>query len=302
MTTSFLHLPAVPSGILPIVFTLCLGTNLLVTACGGGPKHNGYKTESAKPWQTAHTLTWNSTGEAEGDGYISWRDRSRAKWFQIELPSDGELSIKIAKTFADENSTTDIAFEVLDTSYRILTVANHEEDDAGEPTKERTLYDLLKGSYYIHVYVQKKTDSADFTLVAQHKPGLLEGSTPPAITAGNADFIPPLPMVPVVDDTPKTAKKKPIKPTAKPVAKLKKRYGRIIRVVRKGSGNRITINAGAAAGVQVGWKGAIIGKTGKTIKNGRFKVSKVTNGESYGQVKASRQEILAAKRIVVYPP
>src|SRR5690606_27564001 len=109
---------------------------------------------------------------------------------EITPPSDGS------------NEEFDLGFEVLDKDYRVLVRSDLQEgDDIGSLEKSKSLKDLEPGKYFIHLYLQHRLDIADYELRAELKPMATVGrSDCPAQVA----FVPPLPMVPLQDDTPRT--------------------------------------------------------------------------------------------------
>jgi hypothetical protein len=78
------------------IVSLCL----LLAACGGPqiPAHNGYKPKEAKPWQKAKTLKFDDKLEAKTDGDLSYPDMRRAHWYQLTLPSNGQLQLQLEVT------------------------------------------------------------------------------------------------------------------------------------------------------------------------------------------------------------
>ncbi|MDX2090808.1 MAG: hypothetical protein SFX73_23315 [Kofleriaceae bacterium] len=261
-----------------------LASILAAAACGGPqiPTHNGYKSEKVKPWKKPKTLVWDEKGETKADGELSYPDMRRARWYAFELPAPGEVSLKLEVNPPGDavNEDFDLAMEVLDPGYRVISKADAEEEDVGELTKTRNLLDLQPGNYLVHIYLQGRMDSADYVLRASYKRA---GSTDvksdfPAQVA----FLPALPMVPLNDDTP--AKYKP--PTSTPVVVKKPSGGggspkkppppkeepaappattktaRIIATSVSGGGTQITIGMGTAQGVASGWKAKIAGVQG----------------------------------------
>src|SRR5690606_503981 len=99
---------------------------LAVPACGGPkvPAHSGYKSEKAKPWNKPKVLRLDQEKlEAKASGELSYRDFRRARWFAIDLPANGELTLKLEITPpGDEiNEEFDLAMEVLDPGFRVIS-------------------------------------------------------------------------------------------------------------------------------------------------------------------------------------
>jgi len=252
---------------------------LIVAACGGAqiPTGNGYKgADKAKPWKKSKTLKWNDKLEAKAEGDLSYPEMRRAAWFIADLPQNGELDLRLEVTPGDNvGEDFDLAMEIMDEGYRVIAKSDQEEGDAGQLTKQKALLDLEPGKYYVHLYLQGRLDSADYVLKAAFKPA--------TATEGKSDFpaevafLPPLPMVPLNDDTPKNYKppttavvvhtthhphldKKPEPPP--PVATLS---ARIIGVSVVSGGTQITIGRGTATGAKAGMQGKVNGLSGGTF-------------------------------------
>lgn len=174
-------------------------------ACGGVkiPTHSGYKSEKVKPWKKPKNLKLNDKLEAKSDGDLSYPEMRRAKWYAIDVPSHGELDIRLEITPPGDatNEDFDLAMEILDPGFRVIAKSDLDEGDAYELTKTKTLYDLAPGRYLIHLYLQGRLDSADYDLRAAFK-----ASAPAEVKSdfpAQVGFVPALPMVPLDDDTPK---------------------------------------------------------------------------------------------------
>jgi hypothetical protein len=282
---------------------------LLAAACGPAiPEHNGYKGNNVKPWRNAKVLELDEVFEAEVDESVDYRKRKRAKWYAIDTPEYGELQVKLtASTLAlGEVRNFDLAFEVLDSNFNMLTRADAEEDDAGEEKKERTLYELSGGRYFVHIYAQQRVDAADFTLRVLFKAEkkAYESNFPAKVA-----YVSALAAVPPVDDSPlpeppkrcrgKNCKKRTPKVNDKPSTSVQ---ARISGITASGGGTRIKINKGSSAGVQKGWKGSVITKGGSSIAGGGFTVSSVSSNESYATVSATPDAVTSAKYVRLRPP
>jgi hypothetical protein len=252
------------------VLSACLLAS--VTGCGGPdiPAHNGYRPKEARPWKKPKTLKLDEKMEAKTDGELSYPEMRRARWFQIDLPTDGELALTLEVTPPGDavNEDFDLAMEVIDPSSRVISKSDLEDEDAGELTKKKTLVELSPGKYLIHLYLQGRLDSADFVLRAAFKPtaAAMAKTTFPAEVA----FVPSLAMVPIQDDTPRNYKPpgtavvkvnrqprtaQPPPPTT-PVATVS---ARIIGVQVVSGGTQITVGRGKATGASDGMKGKIGG-------------------------------------------
>ena len=253
---------------------LVIGITLALGACGGPkiPMHAGYKNEKVKPWKKPKALALDEKLEAKTEGDLSYADMRRAKWFSIELPRHGELSLRLEITPPGEaaNDDFDLALEILDPGFRVISKSDLEDEDAHELTKTKTLFDLEAGKYLIHLYLQSRMDTADFILRAAFKPTTaaeLKSDFPTQVA-----FIPPLPMVPLNDDTP--AKYKPptnvvirtkVKPKLnpadpKPVATAL--TARIVGVSVVSGGTKIVVGRGTNTGAMSGMKAKLGGVQG----------------------------------------
>jgi len=182
-------------------------------ACGGTqiPQHNGYKSEKVKPWKKPKALSFDEKMELKTEAELSYPEMRRARWYSVDVPGNGELALKLEITPPGEavNEEFDLAFEVLDPGYHVVAKSDLEEQDAHELNKTRAVK-VKHGQYLVHVYLQGRMDTAEYILRGAFK------STPaddvktnfPALVA----FVPMLPMVPLADDTPKSAIQKPIPP------------------------------------------------------------------------------------------
>jgi hypothetical protein len=303
----------------------------LVAACGAKiPEHDGYRTAKAEVWATPQKIELDDDFEAEVDSELSYPKRQRARWLVLNLPRAGEIDLSL--TYAplgevvnelDEDDPFDVGFEVYDDHFRVLTRADRSEDDAGERKKRRTLYELPRGKYYIHVFLQRRLDEVEYSLRLQLRPAEVDiASTDfPKMVA----FLDPLPAVPEVDDAPRPEPcrgrkcggngKKPPKPesdrtepepqpaggsevVAVPSGGLR---ARITGVRAAGGGTRITINRGTAHGVAKGWRGRIVTKDSKSIPNGSFVLDTVKAQESEATVQTTPDAATSAAHAIIQP-
>lgn len=273
---------------------------LIVAACGGAqiPTGNGYKgADKAKPWKKAKTLKWDDKREAKAEGDLSYPEMKRAAWFAADLSQNGELDLRLEVTPGDNvGEDFDLAMEIMDAGYRVIAKSDQEEGDAGQLTKQKALLDLEPGKYYIHLYLQGRLDSADYVLKAAFKPA--------AAAAGKSDFpaevafLPPLPMVPINDDTPKNYHPptstpvivhtvhhpKDVKPPPPPpVATL---TARIIGVSVVSGGTQITIGRGTATGAKAGMQGKVNG-----LSSGSFTIASCNERACTATVQATPDQV-----------
>jgi hypothetical protein len=270
-----------------------------LAACGGAqiPAHNGYKPKEAKPWKKPKVLKFDDKMEAKTDGDLSYADMRRARWFQVELPTNGQLSLALEITPPGDavNDDFDLAMEVVDPSFRVISKSDLEDEDAHELNKKKTLVDLAPGKYLIHLYLQGRMDSADFVLRAAFK------STAAAEAQTNFPaevlYVPTLAMVPLQDDTPRNYKpqtsavvkviKKPNQPPPPPPPAATV-SARIIGVQVVSGGTLITVGRGKTSGASDGMKGKIAGiSAGFTIGNCNDRTCTATVAATPDQIKNS---------------
>jgi hypothetical protein len=258
-----------------------------VAACGGPqiPQHNGYKETTKQPWKKFKPLKFDAKGEAKVDGDLSYPDRRRAAWFGVDLTAPSTLAIRLDITPPGDavNDDFDLGVEILDPANRPITRKDLEEGDSQHDlNKQLEAKDLQPGHYSIHLYLQGRLDTAEFTIHATLKGGAAVEvkSDFPAQVA----FVGPLPMVPVTDDTPKNYKP----PTTTPVV-VTHHHGapppptptkppppttvsaRIIGVAAGSAGTTITIARGTSAGAHNGETGKLVG-----VSSGTFSLANCT--------------------------
>lgn len=280
-----------------------------VTACGGPqiPTHNGYKPKEAKPWKKPKALKFDDKMEAKAEGDLSYPDMRRARWFELTLPSSGELTIALEITPPGDavNDDFDLGMEVLDPSYRVISKSDLEDEDAHELNKKKTLVELAPGKYLVHLYLQGRMDTADFVLHAAFK------ATAAAEVKSNfpaeVEFVPVLPQVPIQDDTPRSYKPPVIvekhgprrpkppqaTPQATPVATVS---ARIINVQIVAGGTQITLGRGTTTGASDGMHGSIRGVPGA------FQISGCNERTCTATIKATPDQIKASDSMVTLTP
>jgi hypothetical protein len=283
----------------------------VLCACGGVkvPKHSGYKSEKAKPWKKPKVLTWDEKLEAKTEGDLEYKDYRRARWFAVDLPAQGEVTLRLEITPPGDqtNEDFDLGLEVLDPGFRVVSKSDLEDDEAGELTKTKTLFDLNPGRYYIHLYLQGRLDSADYIIRLSYKrtaPAEVKSNFPAEVA-----FVPALAMVPLQDDTPKgwrpeappkvvkiikgPRQPKVVKEDPKPASL----QGRIIGVSIVSGGTQITVGKGTATGAAVGMKGKING-----LATGSFTLSSCNERTCLAVVPVTPDQIKGAGGTVSLTP
>lgn len=277
-------------------------------ACGGPqvPTHNGYKPKEAKPWKKPKTIKFDEKMEGKAEGDVSYPDMRRARWFQVNLPSNGQLSLQLEITPPGDavNDDFDLGMEVFDPAFKVISKSDLEDEDARELNKKKTLVDLAPGAYLIHIFLQGRMDSADFTLRTAFKPtAAAEAKTNfPAEVL----FVPTLAMVPIQDDTPRNYKQpvvvvtrhtgpapKKKEPEPPPAATVS---ARIIGISVVSGGTAITIGRGTRGGAAQGMKGKIGGMAAA------FTVGSCNDNTCTATVAATPDQIKASSGTVTLSP
>jgi hypothetical protein len=273
-------------------------------ACGGPqiPTHNGYKPKEAKPWKKPKALKFDDKGETKAEGDLSYPDMRRAKWFELALPSNGQLALTLEVTPPGDavNDDFDLGMEVFDPSDRPISKSALDDEDAHELTKKKTLVDLVPGKYLVHLFLQGRMDTAEFVLRAAFKPtaaAQLKSNFPAEVL-----FVPALPMVPIQDDTPRNYKPPvtattrpkngrthtPPPTTPPPTTPTATVTARIINVQIVPGGVQLTIGRGTETGAADGMKGSIKGvATGLQIGGCNARTCSVTVKATPDQIKSS---------------
>ncbi|HSS02402.1 MAG TPA: hypothetical protein VLM79_35325 [Kofleriaceae bacterium] len=280
-----------------IPLSVLLGAGL--AACGGPqvPTHNGYKAKETKPWNKPKALKLDEKKEGKVEGDLSYPDMRRARWFEINLPSNGQLSLALEITPPGDavNDEFDLGMEVFDPSLRVISKSELEDEDAHELAKKKTLVELAPGKYLIHLFLQGRMDSADFVLRAQFKP--TQAAEVKTNFPSEVPFPPALAMVPLQDDTPRNyrpqtqavvkviKKPKEAPPPPPPAAAVS---ARIIGVQVVAGGTLITVGRGKSSGASDGMKAKINGISGAfTIGNCNDRTCTATVAATPDQIKNS---------------
>jgi hypothetical protein len=276
--------------------------SVVVMACGGPeiPAHNGYKPKEAKPWKKPKVIKFDDKMEAKVDGEVSYPDMRRARWFQVDLPQNGQLTLQLEITPPGDavNDDFDLALEVMDPSFHVISKSDLEDEDAHELNKKKTLVDLAPGKYLIHVYLQGRMDSADFVLRAGFKP--TNAAQARSNFPNEVPFVPPLALVPIQDDTPNrpvaVATRRPPhepKPTLPPPV-VEKISAHVIAIQVVANGTLITVDRGTDAKASDQMKVSLDGI-------GVFQLAKCGTRTCTAIVKATPDRIKAAGGVTLLP-
>ena len=286
-----------------------------IAACGGVqvPQHNGYKSKTSEPWKKAKEIKLDEKQHGKVDGDLDYKDFRRAKWYVVNLPASGDLTVNLEVSPPGEDKF-DLALEVLDSNGNVLIKADKDDDDAYEVKKSKSLVELQAGSYWVHLYLEGRLDTCEYDLDVQWTPReLASADTFPRDVA----FPPALPVVPLVDDTvgvkPPPCKgrgcgggggsrppggggggggTKPPPPPPPPAGGAVSAH--IINVNVGGGGTTITFNKGTDAGVNDGSRGSVDG-----VKGSGFEAFGCGARSCKGVVKASADAVNASGKVTV---
>jgi hypothetical protein len=287
----------------------------VIAACGGVqvPQHNGYKNKNAEPWKKAKEIKLDEKMHGKVDGDLDYKDFRRAKWYVVNLPASGDLTVSLEVSPPGEDKF-DMAVEVLDANGNVITKSDKDDDDGYELKKSKSLVELPAGPYLIHLYLEGRLDAAEYDLDLQYAPReLASADTFPRDVA----FPPALPVVPLTDDTPFVKPtgggggggggghrptggggggggggQKPPPPPPPPAGGAVS--ARIINVNVGGGGTQITFNKGTDAGVNDGSRGSVDG-----IKGSGFEAFGCGAKSCKGVVKVSADEVNRSGKVTV---
>jgi hypothetical protein len=196
------------------VVSVCASLALGAAACGGPPvpQHSGYKNDKSTPWTKPHTLKFSDKFEAKADGTLDYAKYNRAKWFALDLPSHGDLDVHVDINPPGDavNEEFDLGVEIYDPNLRVIAKADAEDEGAGELNKKKSLKDLNQGRYLVHLYLEGRMDTADYTLGATFHSTAASPNDVKTDFPAQVMFPTPLAQVPLQDEAP--ASYKPPKP------------------------------------------------------------------------------------------
>src|SRR5690349_14456099 len=106
---------------------------VVLAACGGTqvPLHSGYKNDKSKPWKAAKKLKIDEkTSEFKADGDLNYAQYKRARWYALDLPSHGTVTIKLEITPPGEaaNEDFDLGLEIYDPHFHIIGKSDKEDE------------------------------------------------------------------------------------------------------------------------------------------------------------------------------
>ena len=308
-----------------LVACVSLTLGLSVAACGPKvPGHAGYKTKS--PWKKSKQLVLDEKLTAKAKGELDYGEYKRAKWYYLDLTTDGTLDLAMQFAPTDDAGDATVAMEVLDSGFHVISEdedapvvepkkgkggddedseddeeEEDEDEDAegsgGDTQKTRQLTALKPGRYYVHLFLTGRLDSAEFELQVGFVPVSVEAETD---FPKQVSWLPALAMVPVADDAPVVAKKPDKgrgrggrggggnKPPPPPPPPTSGGTKAIVigAAAASGGGTDITINGGTDAGLAAGQSGTLAG-----VKNGAFTIKSCSARSCKATVKASLDEV-----------
>jgi hypothetical protein len=293
-----------------IVSSLIIVAGVL-TACGGPqvPTHNGYKPKEVAPWKKAKALKFDDKMEAKANGNLSYPEMRRARWFEVTLPSNGQLALTLEATPPGDavNDDFDLGLEVFDPHARMIVKADLDDEDAHELNKKKTLVDQGPGKYLIHLFLQGRMDTAEFELRAAFKPTAaaeVKSNFPTEVL-----FVPTLAMVPIQDDTPRSYKPPPPPggirtvrhartppPPPPPPTGGTPINARVIDMQIVSGGTQVIFNRGTTTGASDGMKASLAGVTGS------FPIGNCKERTCSALLKATPDQIRAANGTATLTP
>ncbi|MEZ4358697.1 MAG: hypothetical protein R3B48_00840 [Kofleriaceae bacterium] len=277
---------------------------LLVPGCGPSiPGHNGYRSGKQSPWRNPKAIKLNDENEGKADGELDYLSQRRAKWYAIDLPSPGDLQVTVEANPANDTGEFDLGMEILGAGNRVLAKGDLEDDDAHELTKSRALPGLETGRYLLHLWLQGRLDNSDYEVKVKFTPKASEvASDFPAQVV----YLPPLALVPVIDDTPERPRGKPVvrrtprkprEPRETVVESPSTRVpAKVLRATMSDKATKVVLSAGSDAGVANGWRGVVSG-----VQGASFTVSNVTQRTCTAVIVGVTAERVAGRTVVLTP-
>jgi hypothetical protein len=155
----------------------------------------------------------------------------------------------------------------------------------------------------LHLYLQGRLDNSDYEVKVKFVPKISEvASTFPAQVA----YLPPLALVPVIDDTPeggtrgkvivKRTPRRPKAPAPQPEAPTTKVTAKVLRATMSDKATKLVLSVGSDAGVEDGWRGSVNG-----VKGLSFTVSNVTQRTCTAVIFGITAEQVNGRTVVLTP-
>jgi hypothetical protein len=293
-----------------------------LVACGGSPVplHNGYKKNNSSPWKKAAEIKLDDAHTGKADGDLDYKDYRRAKWYVVNLATDGDLAVDLDVTPPSDDKF-DLAIEVLDgTSFQVLAKGDKDDDDANETKKTKTLTGLKAGPYLIHLYLEGRLDTCEYDVAVKVTPAATTAAIDPNDDfPAEVQYPPDFPVVPLQDDTPVQppgghgggggghgghgghgtgtgTTTTPEKTTTTTTTGGEPVSGRIVVVGVNGADTVITFNKGTADNLKEGSKGSVDG-----VANGSFEAYGCSEHACHGKVKATVDQVQHSGKVTVNP-
>jgi hypothetical protein len=279
-----------------------------VSACGPTiPEHNGYKSAKASPWRNPKAIKLDENNEGKVDGELDYPTQKRARWYAIDLPTAGDLSVTVEANPTNDTGDFDLGMEIVGPGNRVLAKADLEDEDAHELTKTRAAGGLDAGRVLLHLYLQGRLDNTDFEVKVKFTSKATEvASSFPA----QVPYLPSLALVPVIDDTPESAGRKPTPgrrptpgprpprpPKETPVEAPKTTVtAKVLRATMTDKSTTVVLSAGSDAGVEDGWRGVVSG-----VKGISFTVRAVTQRTCKAVIEGVTAEQVAGRSVSLSP-
>lgn len=251
---------------------------------------------------------------------VTYPGGDRVDWKEFEIAKDqppGELTIRVKHT--PPRPGLDVAFDVYDEYFDRVGRA---KPKGGKRSKKVVVDNARPGKYYVMVYAPERGDAGKYRVRVRFKPGKVKEEEPepgpevypdpPKLAAvpepePEAEKIPcpndptkfqpdcPGPKVPCPDDPTKFEPDCPVK-VVKPIP------CRIVNYKISASGGVVVIcDKGTKHGVDKGWKGQLVDRSGNAVGGGVFTVTRVTSNQATGKVRLSVDQVKANSRAILTP-
>src|SRR6266568_1322992 len=148
-----------------------VGAALLSTGC---PSTISQDAKSGKDSRAkgAKTIPVGDDGEGSAKDVVTYPGGDRVDWkvFEIKNPKDITVSVK----WKPPRDGLDLAFNVLDSGYNVLTRAKP-SPGTGKTKKEVDVKGANPGKYYLQIYAPERGDAAEYTVeVSVRDPGKVD--------------------------------------------------------------------------------------------------------------------------------
>ena len=307
------------------------GNSLLIATAIGALSLAGCKTTISQKASSGKDYRYKGAKEIKLDDDLEGRsrrdvvtypggDREDWKFFVIPEGQRGELEVRVKHR--PPRPDLDVAFNVYDEFFERVGRA---KPKPGDRTKKVTIEDARAGKYYVQVYAPRRMDAGKYRVRIRFKPKAVAAKEPEP----GPEAFPDPPKLPAVPEPEETPEKVPcpndptrFQPDCAPVAKVpcpndptkfepdcpavedvKPVQARILDYkISASQGTVIVVDKGKKHGVDRGWKGQLLSRSGGPVPGGAFTVTRVTSRQSTGKVRLTVDQVKAAGRVLLSPP